>query len=358
MPARSDTTMTQQQTSSFSDVDPMTIRQPAPLGIGVYGYGGAGKTETALRLAFGIQRVYGGDVFYADTESRKGLAYRRLFPFRYIDFRAPHNALRYIELIRTFSQRKGVLVIDTFTEEHDGEGGMLETQAEAKGDRESRNAVAWALAKGQHKKLPRVLRQALQTIPIIGTWRAEDKTDWNHKDERGKVTPVPKGEMPIGSRDVPFEMTLHFLMRAGAKGVPCLRPETYGEDIMTKIPRWFDGLFRPDQPITEEHGEALAGWAMAEAAPEPREAAPKAPDVDEMRAAFEAARTPQQIEAAAAEWGPRFPKEDRKRRPAFVRAYTDAKARAEGASAPPKPPSNPGERPPPLDDPDAYDRSA
>lgn len=255
-------------TSDLEDVDPMTILQPAPLGIGIYGYGGAGKTETALRLAFGIQRVYGGDVFYADTESRKGLAYRKMFPFRYVDFRAPHNALRYIELIKLFSGRKGVLVIDTFTEEHDGEGGMIETQADAKDGKESRNAVAWALAKGQHKKLPRELRRALQTIPIVGTWRAEDKTDWNHKDDRtGKVTPIPKGEMPIGSHDIPFEMTMHFLMRAGARGVPCLTPNTYGEDIMTKIPRWFDGLFKPGETITEEHGEALARWSMAEAKP-------------------------------------------------------------------------------------------
>ncbi len=255
-------------TNDLEDVDPMTILQPAPLGIGVYGYGGAGKTETALRLAFGIQRVYGGDVFYADTESRKGLAYRKMFPFRYIDFRAPHNALRYIDLIKMFAGRKGVLVIDTFTEEHDGEGGMIETQADAKDGKESRTAIAWALAKGQHKKLPRELRRALQTIPIIGTWRAEDKTDWNHKDERtGKVSPIPKGEMPIGSPDIPFEMTMHVLMRAGARGVPCLTPNTYGEDIMTKIPRWFDGLFKPGETITEEHGEALARWSMAEATP-------------------------------------------------------------------------------------------
>jgi len=252
--------------TTFSDVDPFSITEPAPLGVGVYGYGGAGKTETALRLAVGIQRVCGGEIFYADTESRKGLVYRKMFPFRYIDFRAPHSAARYIELIRTFSQRKGVLVIDTFTEEHDGEGGMLEAHAEHKRNDEKRTARAWGIVKPEHKKLPRELRRALQTIPIVGTWRAEDKTDWNTKDANGKVTPTPKGEMPIGSRDVPFEMTLHFLMRAGAKGVPCLRPETYGEEIMTKIPRWFDGLFQPEKPITEEHGEALAHWAMAEGA--------------------------------------------------------------------------------------------
>ena len=302
---------------AFEDVDPMTINEPAPLGIGVYGYGGAGKTETALRLAFGIQRVYGGDVFYADTESRKGLVYRKMFPFRYVDFRAPHNALRYIDLIKTFAGRKGVLVIDTFTEEHDGEGGMIETQEEAKRDRdgnikESRNPIAWAIAKGQHKKLPRELRRALQTIPIIGTWRAEDKTDWNNK-EHGKVVPIPKGEMPIGSRDIPFEMTLHFLMRAGAKGIPCLSPSTYGEDIMTKIPRWFDGLFKPDEPITEAHGEALARWAMSEGKPlAPKTAPPSDPGehtaaIESFRARFRNAESAEDVAAIAKEVG-RHPK--------------------------------------------------
>lgn len=324
---------------AFEDVDPMTINEPAPLGIGVYGYGGAGKTETALRLAFGIQRVYGGDVFYADTESRKGLVYRKMFPFRYVDFRAPHNALRYIDLIKTFADRKGVLVIDTFTEEHDGEGGMIETQADAKDGKESRNAVAWALAKGQHKKLPRELRRALQTIPIIGTWRAEDKTDWNNKDERtGKVTPIPKGEMPIGSRDVPFEMTLHFLMRAGAKGVPCLTPSTYGEDIMTKIPRWFDGLFKPGEPITEEHGEALARWAMSEgkpttqAPPAAKITAEDAAAIESFRARFHAAESAEDVAAIAKEVG-RHPKGGPVR-VSVNPSYLAAKARVTGELPP------------------------
>lgn len=251
--------------TSFSDVDPMTITGPAPLAVGLFGYGGSGKTESALRLAFGMRRVYGGEVFFVDTESRKGLAYREIFPFRYVEFGPPHNALRYCELLESFAHRKGVLVIDQFTEEHDGEGGMLETQEEAKGGKESRNAISWALAKGQHKKLARVLRRVRSTIPIVGTWRAEDKTDWNHKDERtGKLVPVPVGQMPIGSKDIPFEMTATYLLRPGARGLPCLKPETRGEDIMTKIPRWFVDIIREGEVITEEHGEAMARWAWAQ----------------------------------------------------------------------------------------------
>lgn len=281
------------ETSTFSDVDPMTIRQPAPLAIGLFGYGGSGKTESALRIAFGIARVYGGDVFYADTENRKGLAYRRLFPtMRYIDFGPPHNALRYVELIRTYSQRRGVLVIDQFTEEHDGEGGLLDTQEEAKQGKESRNAVAWAVAKGQHKRLARELRKALSTIPIVGTWRAEDKTDWNHKDDRGRVTPEPIGQMPLGSKDIPFEMTANYLLRAGARGMPCLTPETRGEHVMTKIPRWFADVVRPGEAFTEDHGEAFARWAMSEA---------EHPDVARLGAAIDAAPDDAAVDAAGKE---------------------------------------------------------
>lgn len=330
-------------TTTFSDVDPMTIAGPAPLAVGLFGYGGSGKTESALRIAFGMRRVYGGEVFFVDTENRKGLAYRSMFPFRYVEFGPPHNALRYIELLEAYAHRKGVLVIDQFTEEHDGEGGMLETQEEAKGGKESRNAVAWALAKGQHKKLARVLRRVRSTIPIVGTWRAEDKTDWNHKDERtGKATPIPIGQMPIGSKDIPFEMTATYLLRPGARGLPCLTPETRGEDIMTKIPRWFRDIIRPGEVITEEHGEAMARWAFAQ------DAAAGDP-VQQMRDAFEQVRTADDLATTAAVWGPRFPKDKPKLRAPFLTAYKAAEERTR--RPPTTPPSNPDSEAPPEREP-------
>jgi hypothetical protein len=343
------------------DVRPLgEMADPVALSVGLYAYTGQGKTESSLRLAYGMRRVVGGRVFFADCDNGRGQHFRGLFPdAEYIDFKAPHNALDYVDLLEQFAHEQGVLVIDNMTAEHEGEGGLLDTKEAAMYDRnghykEGRSAVAWGVAKEQHKKLVRAFVRVNRKLPILVTWRAQEKLDWSAKNDQGKSEPKSLGEMPIGSKDLPFEMTATYLLPPGSKGAPCLAPVSIGERMMTKIPRWFDGIVKSGDKFTEGHGEAMARWAFG--APK----TPKDPDVAEMRAAFDAARTLQQIEAAAAEWGPRFPKEDRKRRPVFVRAYTDAKARAEGASsAPPKPPSNPG-RPPtePPPHPEDFDRSA
>ena len=54
---------------SFED-KPAT-RERVPLMIGLMGPSGGGKTYSALRLATGIQRVAGGDIFMIDTERRR-----------------------------------------------------------------------------------------------------------------------------------------------------------------------------------------------------------------------------------------------------------------------------------------------
>jgi hypothetical protein len=250
---------------TFSDVDPLTIVRPQVFAIGLYGYTGTGKTKSALELATGIQRVYGGDLFFADADGGRGLHFRKEYPgMRYIDFLAPHNALDYADLISSYENRRGVLVIDQMTHEHDGEDGLLDTHAaekERRGGDDSKNTVAWALAKSQHKVLARTVRRVIQSLPLVICWRAQDKTNWNNKEE-GRVKPVPLGEMPIGSMDLPFEMTATYLLPVGSRGVPCLKPDAPGERLMTKIPDQFIGIVKPGEQFRAEHGEAMARWAM------------------------------------------------------------------------------------------------
>ncbi len=253
------------KTRIFNDVDPSSIVRPQVFAIGLYGYTGTGKTKSALELATGILRVYGGDLFFADADGGRGLHFRKSYPdMRYIDFPAPHNALDYADLIASYENRRGVLVIDQMTHEHDGEDGLLDTHAaekERRGGDDSKNAVAWALAKSQHKILARTVRRVIQTLPLVICWRAQDKTNWNNREE-GKVKPVALGEMPIGSMDLPFEMTATYLLPVGSRGVPCLRPDAPGERLMTKIPDQFLGIVKPDEQFCAAHGEAMARWAM------------------------------------------------------------------------------------------------
>jgi hypothetical protein len=270
------------QPRQFTAVDPMTITEPEVFAIGLYGYTGTGKSKSALEIATGIIRVYGGEIFYADADGRRGLHFRKQYPkMRYIDFPAPHNALDFADLIAAHEGKRGCLVIDGMTQEHEGEEGLIDTHAAEKdrrGGDDGKNAVAWALAKSQHKILVRVVRRAIQSIPIIMCWRAQDKTDWNNKDDRGKVKPLALGEMPIGSMDLPFEMTATYLLPVGSRGVPCLDPVERGEMLMTKIPDQFRDIVKPDEQFTEAHGEAMARWAMLPT--KPRAAAPAGPPAE------------------------------------------------------------------------------
>ena len=56
-------------------------RMHVPLLIGLVGSSGSGKTFSALRIATGIQKVTGGDIYYIDTESRRALHYADAFKF-------------------------------------------------------------------------------------------------------------------------------------------------------------------------------------------------------------------------------------------------------------------------------------
>src|ERR1700728_1669346 len=120
--------------------DQPAIRQATPLLFGLIGPSGGGKTYSALRLATGIQRVSGGEIFMIDTESNRSLAYADKFKFRHVPFGAPFSPLDYLAAVE-HCVKKGakVIIVDSMSHEHEGPGGVLEEHdAEMK-----RLAVAW-----------------------------------------------------------------------------------------------------------------------------------------------------------------------------------------------------------------------
>ena len=332
--------MTNEGPRTFQVLDPVTITAPVALSVGLYALTGQGKTESSLRLAHGMQRVVGGRVFFADCDNGRGLHFCKgpgaMFPnVGYIDFPAPHNALDYVDLLAQMSREKGVLVIDNMSAEHEGEGGLIDTYEDAKQGKESRNAVAWGKAKAQHKKLVRAFVQANRTLPIIVTWRAQEKLDWAHKNDRGQTEPQSQGEMPIGSKDLPFEMTATYLLPAGSKGAPLLDPKAKGEMLMTKVPRWFEGIVRPGEKFAEAHGEAMARWAFAtgskKTAP-PSDPGEHAEAIESFRARFRDADTSDAVNTIARELA-KLPKGHPIRTGANA-AYKAADARCKGELPP------------------------
>lgn len=250
-------------TRSFEDRP--AVRERVPLLLGIMGPSGSGKTMSALRLASGIQRVVGGEVFALDTEARRMLAYSELFKFRHVDFKPPYSSADYLAAIRHCHSRGAkTIIVDSATHEWEGSGGVLEAQAAevermSGGDYQKAERVkmaAWIKPKAEHRKFISGFLE--MDCNFIFLFRAREKI----KPERGGK-PVELGFQPIAPDDIVFEMTLNCLLLPGAEGIPTWHPEFQGEKAMVKLPLMFREIFSKNPPpqLTEDIGEQLARWA-------------------------------------------------------------------------------------------------
>lgn len=239
------------------------IRENVGLLIGLAGGTGSGKTYTAMRLAAGIA----GDKPFAviDTEAGRAKHYADQFRFDHGDLAPPFSPARYSEAIAA-ADKAGypVIVVDSASHEHAGDGGLLdmhEAEYVRMGGRDNVKVAAWIKPKGEHKKFVGRLLQL--RAHLILCFRAEEKIEMV-RDENGKMKPVPKksltgldGWIPICEKNLPFELTASFLLLATQPGVP--KP--------IKLQQQHRELFPLDKPITEESGRRLAAWARGGAKP-------------------------------------------------------------------------------------------
>lgn len=251
---------------------------PVPLLIGLTGPSSSGKTYTALRLATGIQSVYGGDIYVVDTEQRRSLHYADRFNFRHVPFGEPFGALEYRAALRYCkAQGAGVVIIDSASHEHDGPGGMLEQhdveltrlagQDPVKRDRMT--MLAWQKPKQARRKLITAITTEL-AMPVIFCFRAKATTKpVRDKSDGGKLKPVDMGYMAIAGEEWLFEMALNALFLPGASGVPSWESDKPGERAVIKLPVQFEWLRENNHPLTEDVGKRLALWAKGGAKLDP-----------------------------------------------------------------------------------------
>jgi hypothetical protein len=256
-------------TRTFED-KPAT-RAAVPLMIGLTGASGSGKTYSALRLATGIQRVVGGDIFFVDTESRRSLHYADVFSFRHVEFTAPFSPLDYLAAIEHCVQRGAkTIVVDSMSHEHEGPGGVLEWHdrsttelaARWKCSREKAQMTAWSEPKAARRRLINTVLQL--GCNAVFCFRAKEK-----------IKPPPKGErevqdlgwMPIAGEEFVYEMTVNCLLYPGSRGTPTWNPERKGERAMTKLPSYLQAILSPNgspPQLSEDIGEAMAKWAAGD----------------------------------------------------------------------------------------------
>lgn len=246
--------------------DTIAERTDVPLWVGLVGPSFSGKTYTALRLATGIQRHRGGDIWMIDTEAGRGRHYADKFRYRYVQFTAPFSPLDYLAAIE-HCVRKGAstIIIDSMSHEHEGPGGVLEmheVELKRMGGQAGRSFGAWAGPKAARQKMINTMLQL--PVSFLLCFRAKDKKRPATDEEKaaGNSAPVELGFMPIAGHELIFEMTVNMLFLPSAGGVPTWYPEERGEKQMIKVPEDFRGIFLGvDGPVTEDHGEAMSKWA-------------------------------------------------------------------------------------------------
>lgn len=238
------------------------VRENVGLLIGLAGGTGSGKTYSAMRLAAGIS----GDKPFAviDTEAGRAKHYADKFKFDHGDLKAPFRPDAYADAIKA-ADAAGypVIVVDSASHEHAGEGGLLdwhEEEFQRMGAREAVKMAAWIKPKTAHKAFVSRLLQV--RAHLILCFRAEEKVEMKRVD--GKMEIVPKvtrtgkdGWVPICEKNLPFEMTCSFLLTSDKPGIP--QP--------IKLEEQHRPLFPLDKPIGEQTGAAIAAWAKGGAVP-------------------------------------------------------------------------------------------
>lgn len=244
------------------------VREGVGLLVGMAGESGSGKTYTAMRLATGIA---GGKPFAViDTEAGRAKHYADQFSFDHGELKPPFRPSAYLEAIKA-ADAAGypVIVVDSMSHEHAGEGGLLDWHEEElqrmAGDdwkkRDACNMAAWIKPKAAHKQMVQRLLQV--RAHLILCFRAEEKIEMKRNAD-GKMEITKKqtttgldGWVPISEKNLPYELTASFLFRSTTPGVP--KP--------IKLQEQHKAFFPLDKAITEESGRKLAEWANGSAAP-------------------------------------------------------------------------------------------
>jgi len=238
-------------------------RQNVSLIAGIAGPSGGGKTYSALRFATGL--AAGAPIAAIDTERGRMLHYADEFDFEYAELDAPFSPKRYGEAIEAaLKLNPGVVIVDSFSHEWAGEGGVLDMQQaeyERMGSRDAVKVASWIKPKAEHKLL---INHVLLRLPchLILCLRAEDKIEIVKNETTGKTEVIAKktlagheGWIPVTGKEVPYELTVSLVVTPDNPGVP--KP--------IKLEEHHRSLVFTDVPLDEATGERLAAWAKGSA---------------------------------------------------------------------------------------------
>lgn len=264
-------------------------REQAGLFVALAGGTNSGKTFSGLRLARGIAGP-NGKIAAVDTEAGRMSHYAKDFAFDVVNMQPPFRPERFAQAaIAAEEAGYAVLLIDSFSMEWVGPGGVLDWQDEEfrrMGSKEGARLASWIKPKMGHKAMIYSFLQ--RRIPIVFALRAEEKAE--------KIgDKIIKRWEPICNKAFPFEITVSFMLSASAKGVIDL-------DMPWKMEKDHQAIFSNGDLISEAHGAKLAAWAAGETVAPPTDKPRRtfASVLADVKAALDAARTEDDVDAVLA----------------------------------------------------------
>jgi len=232
-------------------------RKKGKLRLGIAGPAGAGKTYSALQIAFGM----GGRVALIDTERGSGELYDHLGDYDVCTIEAPFEPAKFVAAIRE-AEKQGyeTIIIDSLSHAWAGQGGLLDTHGKIS-DRGGNTWAAWRKVTPQHNELVDAMIQS--SCHIIATMRS--KMEYAQSEDGGKKTVKKLGMAPVQREGMEYEFTVFFDLD--------LNHTAASSKDRTSL---FDGKYFTPTPET---GKILINWlnnAPDAELPAPPKAAPAA----------------------------------------------------------------------------------
>jgi hypothetical protein len=177
-------------------------RKKAKLRLGIAAPSGAGKTYSALLLAFGL----GGKVGVIDTEHGSADLYAHLGDYDIISIEAPYTVPKYLQAIKAFEVAGyTTIIIDSLTHAWAGDGGLLDKQGKIADSGKANGFAAWRTITPEHNALVEAMLKS--PCHIIATMRAKQEYVLETND-RGKQTPKKVGLAPVQRDGMEYEFTV------------------------------------------------------------------------------------------------------------------------------------------------------
>jgi hypothetical protein len=259
-------------------------REHVPLVFGLAGAQYSGKTRSSLEIATGFQQVLGGDIALIDTEAGRATAYADKYRFKHVAFSPPYSPDDYRDAIEAvYSSGHRVIIVDSMSHEHEGQGGVLQWQealldeyvdrAMKSGDRaprwkieEKQNMRAWIKPKGARQRLIDYFTH-LERVAVVLCFRAKESTKPVKKTGEGGKTYteiVDQGWTPIAGPEFYYMVLAGCLLLPGGAGKPVWKSDEPGERKIIKLPDDFEPIFRDGRQLDREHGRLMALWATGQ----------------------------------------------------------------------------------------------